>query len=117
MLSTQTMSFVGPETVQFIDKLRPDKCFVGAHGFTLQDGVTDPIPLAASFKRKMVEVSQEVYLVVTPDKFGNIAQQVSIPLEAIDVVITHEMTPKHYIDELAGKGIRCFVASSINQQR
>jgi DeoR/GlpR family transcriptional regulator of sugar metabolism len=106
------MAFVGPETEQFITLLRPDKCFVGAHGFTLAEGVTDPIPLAASCKRKMVEVSQEVYLVVTPDKFGNVAQQISIPLEAIDVVITHENTPKHYIDELAARGIRCVVAST-----
>jgi DeoR family fructose operon transcriptional repressor len=112
LLSKQTMVYVGPETEQAISRLRPDKCFIGAHGFTLEDGVTDPIPLAASFKRKMVEVSQEVYLVVTPDKFGNVAQQISVPLEAIDVVITHEDTPKHYIDELAERGIRCVVVTT-----
>jgi DeoR family fructose operon transcriptional repressor len=109
LLDKATMAYVGPETEAAIARLRPDKCFFGAHGFTLEDGVSDPIPLAASSKRKMVEVSQEVYLVVTQDKFGNVAQQISVPLEAIDVVITNKATPKHYLDQLAERGIPCFL--------
>ena len=103
------MAYVGPETEQAIAGLRPDKCFIGAHGFTLEEGVCDPTPISAAFKRKMVEVSQAVYLVVTPDKFGNIAPQISVPLDAIDGVITNQNTPDMYIEGLIASCIRCVV--------
>jgi DeoR family fructose operon transcriptional repressor len=111
MLSKYTMAFVGPEAEQVISRIRPDKSFIGAHGFTLDSGVMDPLPLEASVKRRLVDVTQEMYLVATPDKFGHIAQHVAVPLEAIDVVITHADTPKQYLKELEQHGIRCVVAS------
>ncbi|MGD8753058.1 MAG: DeoR/GlpR family DNA-binding transcription regulator [Anaerolineales bacterium] len=111
MLSKNTMTLVGPETEQAIRYLRPDKSFIGAHGLTLENGITDPCSMEATFKRRLVEVTQEVYLVVTPDKFGNLAQQVVAPIEAIDVVITHKDTPEHYINELRKCDIRCVVVS------
>jgi DeoR family fructose operon transcriptional repressor len=110
MLSKNTMAYVGPAAENMISMIRPDKCFLGANGFTIEDGVTDPLPLESSIKRKMVEVSQEVYLVATPDKFGRVAQHVSFPLEAIDVVIMHHDTPEEYCQALAAKDVRCVFA-------
>ncbi len=110
LLSKRTMAYVGPDAERVISKIRPDKCFIGANGFTIQEGVTDPLPLESSIKRKMVEVSQEVYLVVTPDKFGHVAQHISAPLEAIDIIILNKDTPEHYFQELAARDIRCVVA-------
>ncbi|MGE5223812.1 MAG: DeoR/GlpR family DNA-binding transcription regulator [Omnitrophica WOR_2 bacterium] len=55
LLSKRTMAYVGPEAERVISQIRPDKCFLGANGFTLQEGVTDPLPLEASVKRKMVK--------------------------------------------------------------
>jgi DeoR/GlpR family transcriptional regulator of sugar metabolism len=111
LLAKCTMAFVGPEAERVISRLRPDKSFIGAHGFTLDNGVMEPLPLEASVKRCLVEVTQEVYLVVTAEKFGHIAQHVAAPLEAIDVVVTHDDTPPHYLKELERNGIRCVVAS------
>ena len=110
MLSKQTMAYVGPQAENALSQLRPDKCFIGAGGFTIRDGVMDPLPLEASIKRKIVEVSQEVYLVVAPDKFGRVSQHVSAPLEAIDVVIMHKDTPEQYCSELTARNIRCIIA-------
>ena len=110
ILSKQTMAYVGPQAEEVLTKLRPNKCFIGANGFTIQDGVTDPLPLESSIKRNMVEVSNEVYLVVTPDKFGHVAPYVSVPLEAIDVIIMNEDTPDEYCKQLHAKGIRCEIA-------
>jgi DeoR/GlpR family transcriptional regulator of sugar metabolism len=111
MLSKSTMAFVGPDTEHVISLLRPDKCFVGAHGFTLENGVTDALPLEASSKRRIVEVTQEVYLVVTADKFGHVAQHVAVPLEAIDVVITHAEVPEQYLEQLCHCDVRCVIAN------
>lgn len=106
-LSKRTMSLVGPEAERALSRVRADKCFIGASGFTLEEGVSDPLPLESSVKRRMIESSQEVYLVLTPDKFGRLAQQITAPIEAIDAIITHRDLPDHYCRELSARGIRC----------
>jgi DeoR family fructose operon transcriptional repressor len=110
LLSKRAMALVGPETERDLLDIRANKCFVGASGLTLEDGVTDPLLLEASVKRRMVEVSQEVYVVATHDKFGRVTSQVSVPLEAIDVVITDKGTDEEYRRKLTERGIRCVVA-------
>lgn len=110
LLSKRTMALVGSDAERAISQIRPNKCFIGANGFTIEDGVTDPLPMESAIKRKMVEVSQEVYLVVTPDKFGHVAAHVSVSIEAIDVVILNKNTPEHFCHELAARDIRFVVA-------
>ena len=108
LLSRRSMAYLGPEAEEAIKWLRPDKCFIGVHGL-VEDGVLDPDIMTASMKRRIVEVSQEVYLVITPDKFGNMAPQVSFPLEAIDVVITHHRVPEEYLRAFDKRGIHCVI--------
>jgi DeoR family fructose operon transcriptional repressor len=110
LLSRQTMAYVGPQAEHMLDQIRPDKCFIGAHGITVADGVMDPFPLEASIKRKIVEVSQEVYLVATSDKFGRLSSHISAPIQAIDVIIMNQDIPKEYCQDLAAHDIRCVIA-------
>lgn len=107
LLSKRTMAIVGPEAERIVSGLRPSRCFVGASGFSLEAGVTDPLPLEASVKRKIVEVSQEVYVLATHDKFGRVSPQVSVPLADIDMVITDKGTDESFRKRLAERGIRC----------
>jgi DeoR family transcriptional regulator, fructose operon transcriptional repressor len=110
VLSKRTMALVGPDAERSFSGVRASKCFVGANGLSLEEGVTDPLPLEASAKRKIVEVSQEVYVVATHDKFGRVAPQVSIPLQGIDVVITDKGSDPEFLRRLTERGIRCVVA-------
>ena len=110
LLSKRTMCIVGPDAERLFSTIRADKCFVGANGLTLEDGVTDPLPLEASVKRRMVEVSQEVYVVVTHEKFGRLSSQVSVPLQAIDAIITDAGTGEEYCRAFTERGVRVVVA-------
>lgn len=110
MLSKQTMALVGPQAEKVLSEIRPDKCFISAHGVTVTDGLTDPLPLETSVKRKIIEVAQEVYLLATPNKFGRISAHISAPIEAIDVVVTNAETPGEFIQALKSKNIRCIIA-------
>jgi DeoR/GlpR family transcriptional regulator of sugar metabolism len=107
MLSKRTMSLVGPDAEATLARVRADKCFIGASGFTIEEGVTDPLPLESSVKRRIVASSQEVFLVLTPDKFGRVLPHITTPLEAIDVVITHRDLPEADCQALSARGIRC----------
>jgi len=110
LLSKRTMCLVGPDAEQLFATIRPDKCFLGANGLTVEEGVTDPLPMEASIKRRMVEVSQEVFVVATHDKFGRVSSHISAPLQAIDVVVTDAGTSEEYIQALTEHGVRCVVA-------
>jgi DeoR family transcriptional regulator, fructose operon transcriptional repressor len=112
LLSTTTMAYVGPDTERLISQIRPDKAFIGAQGVNIVNGVMDPFPMMASFKRKIAECSQEVYLLVTPDKIGITCSQVSVPLAAIDVVITNKDAPEYFLKELEGNKIHCVLVSA-----
>ncbi|MGE5223811.1 MAG: hypothetical protein ACM3PY_15340 [Omnitrophica WOR_2 bacterium] len=46
---------------------------------------------------------------MTPDKFGHVAPHISVPLDAIDIIILHKDTPDHYCQELAAHDIRCVI--------
>jgi DeoR family fructose operon transcriptional repressor len=104
------MAIVGPEAESDLLRIRAAKCFVGANGLTLEEGVSDPLPLEASVKRRMVEVSQEVYVVATHDKLGRVSAQLSVPLAAVDVVITDQGADAAYCARMGDLGIRCVVA-------
>jgi DeoR/GlpR family transcriptional regulator of sugar metabolism len=109
MLSKDTMAFVGSYAERAIGTLRPDKCFIGAAGISLDEGVLDPFYPEASMKRVIVDASREVFLVAVSDKFDKIAPHVSVPIEMIDVIITDSSISEKYVEELGKKGIRCLL--------
>jgi DeoR family fructose operon transcriptional repressor len=101
------MALVGPSAERVLNDLRPDKCFIGALGISLQDGIMDPYFPEASVKRAIVNVSQEVFLVATADKFSQIGPHITASLEMIDVIITDSSISEKHVDALKEAGIRC----------
>lgn len=110
MLSKDTMAFVGSYAERAIGALRPDKCFIGAAGISLEEGVLDPYYPEASMKRVIANASREVILVAVSDKFDKIAPHVSVPVEMLDVIITDGSITEKYMEELAKRGIRYLLA-------
>jgi DeoR/GlpR family transcriptional regulator of sugar metabolism len=108
-LSKETMALVGPSAENALCALHPDKCFIGALGISLEEGVMDPYFPEASVKRVVVNVSQEVFLVATADKFNQYGPHLTAPLEMIDVIITDGGIEDRYIDAFSKTGIRCLV--------
>lgn len=109
LLSTNTLALVGTSAEKAIGILRPDRCFIGAAGISLDEGILDPSLPEASMKRAIVDASREVFLVATADKFDQIAPYITAPLEMIDVIITDNTISEKYVNELNKKGIRCLL--------
>ena len=110
LVSKETMALVGSEAEAAMTLLRPDRCFVGAAGISIEEGVYDPSLPEASMKRAIVKASREVYLVATSEKFNQIAPYISVPLEMIDMIITDSGIHEKFIKGLNEKGIRCLLA-------
>lgn len=109
LLSKETAAFIGSESEKSISVLRPDKCFIGAAGISLEDGILDPSLPEASMKRAIVGASREVFLVAAAEKFNNLATHISVPLDMIDVIITNKGLSENLLSSINKKEIRCIL--------
>ena len=115
--NTRTMSVTGPEAEHFLSQIHVDKCFIGANSISAQRGVSDPFPMEASVKRRAVEAANQTILLADHTKFGRESLIVTVPLEAIDVVVTDSKTPEIYYSEIAAKGVKVVIAAEGSEQR
>ena len=68
-----TGAVVGIETAEFLDKYRFDKCFLGTNGISIKAGFTTPEVNEAMVKKKVLELSEEKYILADEDKFDKIS--------------------------------------------
>ena len=68
-----TGAVVGIETVEFLDKYQFDKCFLGTNGISIKAGFTTPEVNEAMVKKKVLEISEEKYILADEDKFDKIS--------------------------------------------
>jgi len=83
-----TGAVVGIETVEFLDKYRFDKCFLGTNGISLKAGFTTPEVNEAMVKKKVLELSEEKYILADEDKFDKISNIKFSPLENCKIITT-----------------------------
>ena len=87
-----------------------DKAFIGAGGVTLDGDITDFDLQEATFKKKICEHANKVYLVANSEKFGVNAFSYCCPLSEVDIIITDPMLPKAYADRIQEMGIKLIYA-------
>lgn len=87
-----------------------DKAFIGAGGVTFDGGITDFDLQEATFKKKICEHANKVYLVAHSEKFGVNAFSYCCPLSEVDIIITDPMLPKAYADRIQEMGIKLIYA-------
>ena len=68
-----TGAVVGIETAEFLDKYQFDKCFLGTNGISIKAGFTTPEVNEAMVKKKVLELSEEKYILADEDKFDKIS--------------------------------------------
>lgn len=59
----------GPLTVEFFEHLHADKVFMGAHGFNIENGATEP-DIAFNSKKALLAAGKERFLLADSTKFG-----------------------------------------------
>ncbi|MBS4176816.1 DeoR/GlpR family DNA-binding transcription regulator [Lederbergia citrea] len=87
-LSPRSLSYVGPLAEQSINMYHVNKVFLSCKGFDFNDGLSDSNELQAMLKKRMIERSDQVYLMVDSSKIGKRAFSQISPLSEVDFVIT-----------------------------
>jgi DeoR/GlpR family transcriptional regulator of sugar metabolism len=101
----RSMSLVGQLGDAVLGRVNVQKAFLGAAGFTLEEGLTETTEEEALIKRAMVAAAREVYAIVDSSKWGRVASATFCRLEAIHGVVTDAGAPDEMVAELEGRDI------------
>lgn len=102
----RSLSLVGQLGVAVLENVNVQKAFLGAGGFTLEEGLTETTEEEAQIKRAMVAAAREVYAIVDSSKWGRVASATFCFLEALTGVFTDAGAPAEMVAELERRGTR-----------
>ncbi len=90
-----TKAIVGVEALEFLDKYRFDKCFIGTNGVSVDAGLTTPEINEAMVKKKVMELSREKYVLADNEKFDKISNIKFSSLEECKIITTEKAIRKN----------------------
>ena len=101
----RSLSLVGQLGDGVLRRVNVQKAFVGAAGFTVEEGLTETTEEEAQIKRSMVAAAREVYALVDNSKWGRVASATYCRPEDLTGVFTDAGAPRDMVTRLEGMGI------------
>ena len=109
-LRRDSVSLIGVEGRDVLDKYNFQKGFFGAKGFTLQEGLTDVNRDEVAIKQDMVRRAKQVIAVIDSSKWGRVGFASFATVEQIDCVITDQDAPQDMVAALERSGVQVIMA-------
>lgn len=75
------------------------KAFIGASGITIEKGISDYNLEEANTRKKIIDLSKEIYVTADSTKFGKDVTIGIAPLDKIDYIITDSNLNKNWVDQ------------------
>lgn len=105
-----TGAFIGPQAEEFFTHFRVKKAFLGAEGFTIEDGFTDTTPLYSQLKCVMKQNAEKIIMLINSSKLGVRSLIQVISLDDVDIIVTDSAAPIDIVEELRQRGIEVHIA-------
>ena len=86
----KTLSMVGQDTIDQMQRYNFRKSFIGANGVSVEEGITTPNELEAKVDGEVVRRSKETFLLADDSKFGAVAFSVICELDEVEYIITNK---------------------------
>lgn len=112
MLRQEAFSLVGSWGRAILKQVHIKKVFIGAKGFTLEEGLTDVNSEEVELKRVFVEAAREVTAIIDHSKWGQIALATFCPPARIKRIITDAKAPPALVEEARNQGIEVLIAQA-----
>jgi DeoR/GlpR family transcriptional regulator of sugar metabolism len=100
----EALSVVGPLGDAVFRRVNVQKAFLGAAGFTIDEGLSDAMEEEAQIKRSMVAAARDVYAVVDHTKWGRIASATFCRTDRLTGVFTDDEAPPAMVAALRDAG-------------
>ena len=110
MLSPNSMSFVGPLTLQTLESYYVNKMFFSCKGLHEDWGISDSNELQALVKRKAIQMADKKYLLLDSTKLGNRAFSHIEKTNTVDVLIIDSNTGMESLVPFEKQGLKVIKA-------
>lgn len=104
-LRRETLSITGLEGYKWLNGYRFTKGFFGAHGITVEDGLTDVSLFEAEVKRQMVKQCKQVFGIFDATKWGRVGFAPFAMVDEIDCIVTDSAADEALANAVREKGI------------
>jgi DeoR family transcriptional regulator of aga operon/DeoR family fructose operon transcriptional repressor len=101
----EAFSLVGKWGSVMLRQLNIQKAFVGAVGFTLEEGLTDVNAEEAEIKKAMVATAKDVIAVFDHTKWDRIAMATFCSVDQLSLVISDDRAPAAHVKAARNRGI------------
>jgi DeoR/GlpR family transcriptional regulator of sugar metabolism len=104
------LALVGSAAEQSLAGLRVRRAFISGNGLSAERGLSTPNLQVASVDRALAGAAEEVVVLADSTKIGVDTMVQTVPAHRIGHLVTDDAAPRDVLDELAGKGMRLYVA-------
>ena len=102
----EAFSLVGMWSADLLQQFNIARAFMGARGFTLEEGLTDVHPDEVALKRAIIGSAKEVIALIDHTKWNQVALASFCSLEQLAIIITDRHAPRKMVEEARGRGIQ-----------
>lgn len=85
---------IGSAVVSQLSEIRPDLCFLGSNGLSVNEGITDPDYEVVQVKKQMIKSSKKTAILIISEKIGTAKDLTVCNLNEVDYLFT-ELKPSH----------------------
>jgi DeoR/GlpR family transcriptional regulator of sugar metabolism len=100
----ETASLVGITEATMLREFNIQKGFFGAHGITVEDGLTDVNADEAGVKRWLASMCRQVIAVLDATKWGKVGVVSFVPAAQVDTVISDSRAPAGLVGQMRALG-------------
>jgi DeoR/GlpR family transcriptional regulator of sugar metabolism len=105
IVQKETSSLIDADGLRYFDKFNIQKCFFGAHGLALSEGLTDISADVAVVKRALVSRCREIIAIIDASKWGRVGLATFAAIADIDRVITDADAPVELVEQVRAQGV------------
>lgn len=106
ILRREAFSLVGMWSADLIQQFNIGRAFMGARGFTLEEGLTDVNPDEVALKRAIVRVAKEVVALIDHSKWNQVALASFCMPEQLATIISDKRAPRDLADQARARGVQ-----------
>jgi DeoR/GlpR family transcriptional regulator of sugar metabolism len=105
VLQNDTLSLIGLDGLAMLRKYNIQKGFVGAHGLSLPEGLTDVSAAEAEIKRELAAMCRQLVAVVDATKWGLVGLAAFACVEDVHTIITDTHAPAESVNQVRALGL------------
>jgi DeoR/GlpR family transcriptional regulator of sugar metabolism len=105
-LRRDTASVVGTEGLEMLSRFNLQKGFFGAHGVSVEAGLTDVSADEAEIKRPLVGMCRQVIAVLDATKWGRVGLASFASLTQVSTIVTDAHAPHDLVERVRAAGVQ-----------